>query len=105
MFSGPMHCIYVSGYDKLEGIQRNTYPLTVYGGIDTYSRKVLFLRIGESNRDQDVVGYYWLDYLCENKVCPRFLAIDNGAQMDVICGLHKTVKQRLIDTDGTGGLC
>ena len=104
MFSGPMHCIYLSSYDKLECIQGITFPLAVYGGIDTYSRKVLFLRVGGSNLDQDVVGCFWLDYLCENKACPRFLAIDNEAEMDVICGLHKAVKKRLIESDGSGGL-
>ena len=39
---GPLWVVSLGGHDKLCGFQNSTFPLGVYGCIDTFSRKVLF---------------------------------------------------------------
>ena len=46
---GPNFVHSVDGHDKLMGYQNSTYPLAIYGCIDTASRKLLWLRIWVTN--------------------------------------------------------
>ena len=40
---GPLNAVSLDGHDKLCGYQNWTFPLGVYGYLDTDSRKILFL--------------------------------------------------------------
>ena len=42
---GPKWVVSLDGHDKLMGFQKSTFPLAIYGCIDTASRKILFLKI------------------------------------------------------------
>ena len=99
MLSGPMYCVSLHRLSTLQGNQ-GCYPLAVYGAIDTFSRKVLFLRIAESHKDPEILGRYWFDYLFEQRKCPRFIRADLGSETDVICGIHEAVKELLISAGG-----
>ena len=54
---GPNWVHSVDGHDKLMVYQNSTYPLAVYGCLDTCSRKLLWLRIWTSNSDPDLIGH------------------------------------------------
>ena len=41
--------LYLQGHEKLGGYQNLTFPLGIYGCLDTYSRKMLFLYVSLSN--------------------------------------------------------
>ena len=64
---GPNFLHSVDGHDKLMGYQNSTYPLAIYGCIDTASRKLLWLRIWVSNSDPRVIGRWYLEYLYETR--------------------------------------
>ena len=59
---GPNSVHSVDGHDKLMGYQNSTYPLAIYGCIDTASRKLFWLRIWVSNFDPQVTGRWYLEY-------------------------------------------
>lgn len=46
----------LDGHDTLCGYRNSTFPLGVYGGIDTFSYKVLFLFVRYSNSNPIIVG-------------------------------------------------
>ena len=51
---GPNFVHSVDAHDKLMGYQKSTYPLAIYGCIDTASRKLFWLRIRSSERTLQV---------------------------------------------------
>ena len=72
---GPLWVISLDGHDKLCGYQNSTFPLGVYGCIDTFSRKILFLFVCYSNSSPIIVGKKYMEYLYRTEVLPRFLRI------------------------------
>ncbi len=46
----------MDGHDKLMGFQNSTFPLTIYGAIDTASRKILILRVWKTNSEPGLFG-------------------------------------------------
>jgi len=48
---GPNWVHSLDGHDKMMGYQNNTFPIAVYGSIDTCSRKIVWLKVWSSNSD------------------------------------------------------
>lgn len=67
LFKGSDWTMSLDGHDKLCGYQKATFPLCIYGGLDTYSGRIQFLRIWTSNNNPKVVGRYYLEYLFESR--------------------------------------
>ena len=65
IFKGPDWTLSLHGHDKLCGYQKATFPLCIYGGMDTYSGRIHFLRIWTSNNNPKIIGRYYLEYLYE----------------------------------------
>ena len=57
----------MDGHDKLAGYQKSTFPLAIYGAIDTFSGFVLYLNVWTTNNNPLVVGKYFMDYLFERR--------------------------------------
>ena len=57
----------VDGHDKLMGYQNSTFPIAIYGCIDTASRKILWLKCWTSNSKPEVIGRWYLEYLYEKR--------------------------------------
>ncbi len=85
---GPLWVVSLDGHDKLCGYQNWTFPLGIYGCIDTFSRKILFLFVCTSNSDPFVVGKMYLRYLFETKALPRFMRIDRGTETGKMATIH-----------------
>ena len=85
---GPLWLISLDGHDKLCGYQNSTFPLGIYGCLDTFSRKVLFLFVCYSNSNPNVVGRYYLNYLNKTKMLSRFLRIDRGSETGKMATIH-----------------
>lgn len=92
---GPLWLISLDGHDKLCGYQNFTFPLGVYGCLDTFSRKVLFLFVCFSNSDPNVIGKRYLKYLNDTRTFPRFLRIDRGTETGKMCTIHAYISDRL----------
>ena len=57
----------MDGHDKLCGYQKSMFPLCIYGGLDTYSGRMNYLRVWTSNNNPLVVGRFYFEYLSQSK--------------------------------------
>ena len=89
----------LDGHDKLMGYRNSTFPLAVYGCIDTASRKLLWLRVWVTNSSPKVVGRWYLEYLYESRVMPSILRLDKGTETGIIATMHAFLRQSHGDMD------
>lgn len=85
---GPMWLISVDGHDKLCGHQNWTFPLGVYGFIDTFSKKMLSLSVVHSNSDPLITGKLYLDLLYGTKFMPCMIRMDKGTETGPLATMH-----------------
>ena len=100
---GPNFVHSLDGHDKLVGYQNSTFPLAIYGRIDTASRKILWLKIWVTNSDPERIGYWYLEYLYETRILPwylrTYLRIDKGTETGTMATMHAYLHQLLGTTD------
>eukprot|EP00794_Sanderia_malayensis_P013470 gene13470-14861_t len=82
----------LDGHDKLCGYQKATFPLCIYGGLDTYSNRINFLRIWTTNNEPKIIGRFYLEYLYECKVLPSRLRIDKGTETGILTTMHSYLR-------------
>ena len=85
---GPLWVVSVDGHDKLCGYQNWTFPLGIYGFIDTFSRRILSLSVVMSNSDPLVVGKLYISMLQNLNLLPRFLRMDKGTETGKMATIH-----------------
>ena len=90
---GPMYVLSLDGHDKMYGYQKWTYPIGIYGCLDTFSRKVLYLHVVPSNSDPNVIGNMYLSYLRQSLSLPNYLRVDRGTET----GKMATIQMFLTD--------
>ncbi len=81
-----MHSL--DGHDKLMGYQNSTYPIAIYGSLDTTSRRLLWIRVWMSNSDPQLIGRWYFEYLMESNFMPRLLRIDRGSETGTMASIH-----------------
>ena len=57
----------LDGHDKLCGYQKSMFPLCIYGGLDTYSGRMNFLRVWTSNNNPKVIARFYFEYLFKSR--------------------------------------
>ena len=70
------------------GYQNSTFPLAIYGCLDTASRKLLWLKIWTTNSDPKLVGRWYLDHLYETRHMATYLRMDKGSETGIIATMH-----------------
>ena len=90
---GPNWVHSLDGHDKLMGFQNNTFPLAIYGCIDTASRKILWLRVWITNSDPKIIGRFYLDYLTEVKSIASHIRIDKGTETGTMATMHAFLRR------------
>lgn len=89
---GPNWTYSLDGHDKLMGYQNSTFPLAIYGCIDTASRKLMWLRIWNTNSNPVLVGKWYLEGLMETKILPNYLRVDKGTETTVMSAMHSYLR-------------
>ena len=89
----------MDGHDKLMGYQNSTFPLAVYGAIDTASRNILWPKIWTSNSSPKRIGLWYLEYLYETKRIASMIRVDKGTETGVIATMHAYLRQNHGDMD------
>ena len=72
---GPNYAWHVDGYDKLK-----PYGFPIHGCIDGFSRRVMWLKICQSNNDPSYIASMFHDCVKGNNGCPRVLRTDCGTE-------------------------
>ena len=90
---GPNWVHSLDGHDKLMGYQNSTFPLAIYGCIDTATRKLLWLRIWVSNSDPNLIGRWYLEYSYEARVISSFMRLDKGTGTEVMATTHAFLRR------------
>ena len=78
----------MDGDDKLMGCQNSTFPLAVYGCMDTASRKLLFIRDWTSNNNPVYPACWYFEYLYESKTLPDHIRIDKGLETTIMATMQ-----------------
>ena len=81
------------------GFQNSTYPIAVYGCLDTCSRKVLWVKVWRSNSDPKLIGRFYLEYLYEQRTIASMLRVDKGMETGVMATMHAYLRQQHGDMD------
>ena len=87
----------LDGHDKLMGYQNNTFPLAVYGCLDTASRKILWVKVWTSNHDPLLVARRYLEYLMQNGIIASKLRLDKGTETGIIATMHAYLRRNCDD--------
>ena len=99
---GPNWVHSVDEHDKLMGYQNSTFPLAIYGCLDTCSRKLLWLRIWTSNSDPDLIGRWYLEYLYESKAMASYIRMDKGTETGTMATMHAFLRRNHEDITDAG---
>lgn len=96
---GPGWTFSLDGHDKMMGYQNSTFLLAVYGCLDTFSRKIIFLKVWTSNSDPNLIGKFYTEYLLETKKLPMYLRMDRGSETGVMATIHAYLVDKFCDLE------
>lgn len=97
--TGPNWVWSLDGHDKLMGYQNWTFPLAVYGCIDTASRKILWLKVWDTNSQPELIGKWFIEYLIESKHIPNFVRIDKGTETGIMATIQAYLRNKVSGED------
>ena len=80
---GPSFIWHIDGYDKLK-----YYGFSIHGCIDGFSRKMLWLHVGASDKDPNVKAKLYLDTVSEFGGVPKYISVDDGTEHSIIEPMH-----------------
>ena len=86
----------LDGHCKLMGYQRFTFPLAVYGCLDTASRRLLWLRVWTDNCDPKLVARWYFDYLYDRRVIASIIRVDKGTETGDMATLHLITDRKMV---------
>ncbi|XP_067040998.1 uncharacterized protein [Acropora muricata] len=87
----------LDGHDKLMGYQNSTFPLAVYGCMDTATRKLLWLKVWVSN--PKFIGRWYLKHLYGTKIISAMLRVDKGTETEPRATMHAFLRRHHNDMD------
>lgn len=89
---GPNDIWHIDGYDKLK-----PFGFAIYGAIDGYSRRILWLEVGQSNNDPRVVSQYFIDYIKKNEGTACRIRGDCGTENCNIANIQRFLRRNDAD--------
>ena len=89
----------MDGHDKLMGYQNSTFPIAIYGCIDTASRKLLWLKVWDSNSRPELIGKWYLEHLLVSHTVPSYIRIDKGTETAVVATMQSYLRRNNNDLD------
>ena len=79
---GPNFVWQIDGHDKLK-----LYGFSIHGGIDGFSRHVLWLEVSTSNKMPEIIAKYYLDAVKRNGL-PVNVKADDGTEHSLVQPIH-----------------
>ena len=76
--------------------------VAIYGALDTFSRKILYIFVWESNSDPNVVGQRYIKHFYESERMPIYIRIDRGTETGKLATVHAfLINKQRAEADGT----
>lgn len=72
---GPNYLIHIDGYDKLK-----QFGFAVHAAIDGFSRKILWLYVGKTNNNPQIIAKFFIDFVKRIEGMPRIIRGDRGTE-------------------------
>ena len=91
---GPNFAWHIDGHDKLK-----PYGFSIHGCIDGFSRKLLWLEVGPTNKMPEVVAKYYLDTVKKVGGIPNKIKADDGTEHALIEPIHVSLRNIEADDD------
>ncbi|KAL9959657.1 hypothetical protein ACROYT_G032997 [Oculina patagonica] len=91
---GPNYVWHIDGYDKLK-----PYGFCVHGGIDGFSRRLIWLEVGTTNNNPEVITKFYLDALKQVGGLPRKVRSDDGTENSMVEAVHTFLRSSHSDED------
>uniref|UniRef100_A0A1A8MDN9 Integrase core domain-containing protein n=2 Tax=Nothobranchius pienaari TaxID=704102 RepID=A0A1A8MDN9_9TELE len=89
---GPNEVWHVDGYDKLK-----PFGIGISGCIDGFSRKIMWLTCGKSNKDPNVIAQNYINCVAEFGVFPSRLRTDCGTENGLMAALQCCLRSEQTD--------
>ena len=70
------------------GFQNNTFPIAIYGAINTASRKLLWFKVWVTNRILELVARWYSEFIYKTRVIPNYMRIDKDSETGTITTMH-----------------
>ena len=80
---GPNFAWHIDGYDKLK-----PWGFPIHGGIDGFSRNVLWLQVTRTNNCPDQIAFYYISTIKEVGGCPVELVTDLGTENSIAASIQ-----------------
>ena len=93
----PNYAWHIDGHDKLK-----PFGFSIHGCIDGFSRKLIWLEVGCSNKLPEVVAKFYLDSTKELEGVPHQIKADNGTEHSLIEPIHVYLRSLSYGQDNLG---
>jgi len=70
------------------GYQNSTFPIAIYGSIDTCSRKIVWLKVWSSNSNPVLIGRFYIEHLFSTNTISKHIRVDKGTETVSMAGIH-----------------
>ena len=90
---GPNFAWHVDGNDKLR-----PFGFSIHGAIDGWSRKILWLHCGISNKDPNIICNYYMDQVESLGILPVLICVDPGTENGHMADVHTLLRDENNDT-------
>jgi hypothetical protein len=80
---GPNHIWHIDGHDKLK-----PFGFSIHGCIDGFSRRLIWLEVGPTNKNPEVIGKYYLDATLQIGGVPQKMRSDDGTENSIVEALQ-----------------
>ena len=84
---GPDYLWHIDGHDKLK-----PYGFSIHGCIDGFSRRLIWLEVGVTNKMPEVVAYHYITALKQLKRLPTKIRSDDGTENSIIEAMQITLR-------------
>lgn len=76
---GPNFLWHIDGHDKLK-----PFGFAIHVCIDGFSRKIIWLKVGSTNNNPEVIAYYYLKAIKKLKIVPSVIRSDHGTENNLV---------------------
>ncbi|KAK3090635.1 hypothetical protein FSP39_013299 [Pinctada imbricata] len=89
---GPNSVWHIDGYDKL-----SRYGIPIHGCVDGFSRQIIWLKAGVSNKNPFVIAHYYIHSIRKYGICPRRVRADMGTENIHVETIQKFLRRNHVD--------